>query len=390
MKKKVVLAYSGGLDTSCIVHWLKDRNYEVVAFLADLGQEEDLQALKQRALKTGAVKVVVEDARREFIKDFIFPAIKANAVYEGSYLLATALGRPLIAKKLVEVAHKEKATAIAHGCTGKGNDQVRIELTARILDPKLEIIAPVREWEFKSREEEIEYAREKNIPLDVTKKNPYSLDKNLWGVSIECGILEDPYQEPPADAYQMTTAPEMAAPKPQYVVLSFEKGVPTRLDERDVQAEQLIRMLNTIGGKHGVGRTDMVENRLVGIKSREVYEAPAGWIIHTAHRALEALVLDRDVSHFKPAIEARYAELIYNGLWYTPLRQALDGFIDETQKHVTGTVRLKLFKGTCSVVGRTSPYSRYRKELATYTKADTFDQKQAAGFIKIFGMQYIK
>ena len=390
MKKKVVLAYSGGLDTSCIVHWLKDRNYEVVAFLADLGQEEDLQALKQRALKTGAVKVVVEDVRREFIKDFIFPAIKANAVYEGSYLLATALGRPLIAKKLVEVAHKEKATAIAHGCTGKGNDQVRIELTARILDPKLDIIAPVREWEFKSREEEIEYAREKNIPLDVTKKNPYSLDKNLWGVSIECGILEDPYQEPPADAYQMTTAPEMALPKPQYVVLSFEKGVPTRLDERDVQAEQLIRMLNTIGGKHGVGRSDMVENRLVGIKSREVYEAPAGWIIHTAHRALEALVLDRDVSHFKPAIEARYAELIYNGLWYTPLRQALDGFIDETQKHVTGTVRLKLFKGTCSVVGRTSPYSRYRKELATYTKEDTFDQKQAAGFIKIFGMQYIK
>lgn len=390
MKKKVVLAYSGGLDTSCIVHWLKDRNYEVVAFLADLGQEEDLQALKQRALKTGAVKVVVEDVRREFIKDFIFPAIKANAVYEGSYLLATALGRPLIAKKLVEVAHKEKATAIAHGCTGKGNDQVRIELTARILDPKLDIIAPVREWEFKSREEEIEYAREKNIPLDVTKKNPYSLDKNLWGVSIECGILEDPYQEPPADAYQMTTAPEMALPKPQYVVLSFEKGVPTRLDERDVQAEQLIRMLNTIGGKHGVGRSDMVENRLVGIKSREVYEAPAGWIIHTAHRALEALVLDRDVSHFKPAIEARYAELIYNGLWYTPLRQALDGFIDETQKHVTGTVRLKLFKGTCSVVGRTSPYSRYRKELATYTKEDTFDQKQAAGFIKIFGMQYVK
>jgi len=390
VKKKVVLAYSGGLDTSCIVHWLKDRNYEVVAFLADLGQEEDLQALKQRALKTGAVKVVVEDVRREFIKDFIFPAIKANAVYEGSYLLATALGRPLIAKKLVEVAHKEKATAIAHGCTGKGNDQVRIELTARILDPKLDIIAPVREWEFKSREEEIEYAREKNIPLDVTKKNPYSLDKNLWGVSIECGILEDPYQEPPADAYQMTTAPEMALPKPQYVVLSFEKGVPTRLDERDVQAEQLIRMLNTIGGKHGVGRSDMVENRLVGIKSREVYEAPAGWIIHTAHRALEALVLDRDVSHFKPAIEARYAELIYNGLWYTPLRQALDGFIDETQKHVTGTVRLKLFKGTCSVVGRTSPYSRYRKELATYTKEDTFDQKQAAGFIKIFGMQYVK
>ena len=390
MKKKVVLAYSGGLDTSCIVHWLKEKNFDVVAFLADLGQQENLEGLKKRALKTGASKVYVKDLKIEFIRDFIFPAVKANAVYEGKYLLATALGRPLIGKGLVEIAHKEKAKFIAHGCTGKGNDQVRIELTANMLDPKLEIIAPVRVWKFKSREEEIEYALNKKIPIDITKKNPYSLDKNLWGVSIECGILEDPYNEPPEDAYQMTKSPAKSPAKPKYIVLGFEKGIPVSLNDKKYKPEQLILRLNKIGGEYGIGRTDLVENRLVGIKSREIYEAPAGWIIHTAHRELESLVLDREISHFKQIIDTKYAELIYYGLWYTPLKKALDGFIDQTQKKVSGQVRLKLYKGSCVCVGRKSPHSLYKKELATYSKGDKFDQKLAEGFIKLWGLPYRK
>ncbi|MCM8813281.1 MAG: argininosuccinate synthase [Candidatus Omnitrophica bacterium] len=388
MKKKVVLAYSGGLDTSCIVYWLKERGYDVVAFLADLGQQEDLRAAKERALKIGASNVYIADVREEFIHNFIYPAIKANAVYEGRYLLATALGRPLIAKYLVETAHREKAQYIAHGCTGKGNDQVRIEITANILDPRLEILAPVREWEFTSREEEIEYAKEKKIPIEVTKKKPYSLDKNLWGISIECGILEDPYVQPPEDAYQVTVSPEKAPAKPQYLVLGFEKGVPVSIDGRAYKPQDLLETLNKLGGAHGIGRTDMVENRLVGIKSREVYEAPAGWIIHTAHRELESLVLDREASHFKQGIDAKYAELIYNGFWYSPLKHALDGFINATQKFVSGDVRLKLYKGSCVCVGRRSAHSLYSKALATYTKEDIFDQKLAAGFIKILGMPY--
>ncbi|MFH2144943.1 MAG: argininosuccinate synthase [Candidatus Omnitrophota bacterium] len=388
MKKKVVLAYSGGLDTSCIVLWLAERGFEVVAFLADLGQQEDLKKLGERAKKIGAAKVYIKDLKEEFVQDFILPAIGANAVYENKYLLATALGRPLIAKYLVEVAHKEKAKYIAHGCTGKGNDQVRIELTANILDKNLEIIAPVREWEFKSREQEIEFARKRKIPLDVTRKKPYSLDKNIWGVSIECGALENPYQEPPQDAYQITRAPQNCPAKPKYIVLEFEKGVPVSIDGKKYRTQDLISRLNKLGGMHGVGRSDVVENRLVGIKSREVYEAPAGWIIHTAHKELEALVLDRELAHFKQGIDTKYGELIYYGLWYSPLKKALDGFIHQTQKRITGQVRLKLYKGSCICVGRKSPYSLYKEELATYTEKDKFDQKLAEGFIKLWGMPY--
>ncbi|MCX5708072.1 MAG: argininosuccinate synthase [Candidatus Omnitrophica bacterium] len=386
--KKIVLAYSGGLDTSCAIKWLKDKGFEVVCFIADLGQDEDFQKIEERALAGGASKVYVKDLKDEFIKDFIIPAIKANAVYEGKYLLATALGRPLIAKYLVEVAHKEKAEYVGHGCTGKGNDQVRLEVTTGILDPKLKIIAPLREWEFKSREEEIDYALKHNIPIDVTKKKVYSLDRNLWGISIEAGILENLDQEPPEDAYIMTKSPNSASTYPKYVEISFEKGVPKKVDGKAYGLKEMIFMLNEIGGAYGVGRSDMVENRLVGIKSREIYEAPAGTILYTAHRELECLVLDRELAHFKEIISLKYAELIYYGLWYSQLKEALDGFINSTQEHVSGTIRLKLFKGACVAVGRQSPQSLYKKELATYGKEDKFDQKLAEGFIKIWGMPY--
>lgn len=388
--KKVVLAYSGGLDTSCCVKWLKDRGYEVICFIADLGQGENFEAIEERALKGGASKVYIKDLRKEFIEDFIFPALKANAVYEGKYLLSTALGRPLIAKSLVEVAHKEKAGAIAHGCTGKGNDQVRIEVTAKILDASLEIIAPVRIWEFKSREEEIEYGLSKKIPIDVTKKKPYSIDKNLWGVSIESGILEDPWTEPPEDCYQWTNSPDEAPKKAAYVEIEFVKGIPKRINGKSYDGIELIDKLCNIGSDYGIGRSDMVENRLVGIKSREIYEAPAAAILHCAHKELEALVLDRETAHYKEGVSLKYAELIYYGLWYSKLRIALDKFIEETQKVVSGTVKLKLYKGSCVVVGRKSPYSLYKKDLATYSEGDKFDQKLAEGFIRIFGMPYQK
>ena len=386
--KKVVLAYSGGLDTSCAVQWLKDKGYEVICFIADLGQGEDFEAIEKRALIGGASKVYIKDLRAEFVEDFIFPSLKAGAVYEGKYLLATALGRPLIAKYLVEVAHKEKAAAIAHGCTGKGNDQVRFEVTSRILDPKLEIIAPVRIWEFKSREEEIEYAKAKRIPIDVTKKKSYSLDKNLWGVSIESGILEDPWIEPPEDCYQWTNSADEAPGKPAYVEIEFEKGIPKKINGKAYDPLMLIDKLCNLGSEHGIGRSDMIENRLVGIKSREIYEAPAGTILHIAHRELEALVLDRETAHYKETVALKYAQLIYYGLWYSKLRIALDKFIEETQKTVSGTVRLKLYKGNCAVAGRKSPHSLYREELATYTAKDKFDQRLSEGFIRIFGMPF--
>ncbi|MDD4908703.1 MAG: argininosuccinate synthase [Candidatus Omnitrophica bacterium] len=386
--KKVVLAYSGGLDTSCIVRWLKEKGYEVICFIADLGQGEDFEKIEERALATGASKVYIKDLQEEFISDFIVPALKANAIYEGKYMLATALGRPLIAKYLVDVAHKEKAGAIAHGCTGKGNDQVRLEVTARILDPSLEIIAPVRGWEFKSRDEEIEYAQKYNIPVDVTKKKPYSIDKNIWGVSIEAGILEDLEQEPPEDAYLMTKGVSHTLTYPKYIEVGFEKGVPKKLDGKVMKLKKIIEQLNDIGGVHGIGRSDLVENRLVGIKSREIYEAPGGTILHTAHKELESLVLDRELAHFKEIIALKYSELIYYGLWYSPLKDALDAFINSTQKKITGSIRLKLSKGTCVAVGRRSPNSLYKKELSTYGKEDKFDQKLADGFIKIWGMPY--
>jgi len=388
MKEKVVLAYSGGLDTSVIIKWLTKRGYDVIAYMADVGQGSDFATYKKRALATGAVKVVVDDLKDEFVKDFVFPALKADAVYEGGYLLATALSRPVIAKGLVKLARKEKAKYVSHGCTGKGNDQVRFEVTIRALDPSLKIMAPVREWELKTRSEEIEYAKKNNIPIDATKKKPYSLDVNLWGVSIESGKLEDPYYEPDEDIYQLTKGVDKAVAEPTYVEIEFKKGEPVKLHGRAMSGTELIMKLSKMAGEAGVGRSDMIENRLVGIKSREIYEAPAGWALLAAHRALESLVLDREMLHFKDLVAAKYAELVYYGLWYTPLKEALDAFIDETQKKVNGTVRLKLHKGTCSVVGRKSPDSLYKKELATYEEGDKFDQSLAKGFIDLWGLPY--
>ena len=386
------MAYSGGLDTSCIVRWLKEQDWEIICFVADLGQGlgsgEDLGKIEDRALAAGASKVYIQDLQDEFVDDFIVPALKANAVYEGKYLLATALGRPLIAKHLVQVAHKEKAGAVAHGCTGKGNDQVRFEVTVGILDPKLEILAPVRTWEFKSREEEIEYAQMYNIPIDVTKKKPYSIDRNIWGISIEAGILENLEQEPPEDAYLITKSPTGSSTYPKYIEIYFEKGVPKKLDGKSYKLKNLIAHLNEVGGAYGVGRSDLVENRLVGIKSREIYEAPAATILYNAHKELESLVLDRELAHFKEMIALKYSEMIYYGLWYSPLKDALDGFVEATQKHVTGSIKLKLFKGNCVAVSRKSPHSLYKKELSTYGKEDKFNQSLAEGFIKIWGMPY--
>ena len=394
--KKIVLAYSGGLDTSCAIPWLNDQGYDVIAFIADVGQKENFQKIKQRALKTGASKVHVLDLKKEFVTDYVFAALKAGSVYENKYLMATALSRPIIAKYQVAVAHKEKAEAIAHGCTGKGNDQVRFEVTAKILDPKLEIIAPLRIWEFKTRDEEIDYLAEKGIRMEVTKKNPYSIDKNIYGMSIECGILEDPWVEPPEDVYQMTTSPQKAPNKPTYITIDFERGIPMQLKvgaQNSVPLRSsvaLIQKLNEIGGKNGVGRIDMVENRLVGIKSREIYEAPGGVILHTAHQELEAMVLDRETFRYKQGISLKYADLIYYGLWETALKKQLDAYINKTQGKVTGTIRLKLYKGNCNVAGRKSPYSLYKEELATYGEKDVFDPKLAEGFIKIFGMPFTK
>ncbi|HPM42819.1 MAG TPA: argininosuccinate synthase [Candidatus Omnitrophota bacterium] len=388
MRQKVVLAYSGGLDTSVIIKWLTNRGYDVIAYMADVGQDSDFATYKKRALGTGAVKVIVEDLRKEFVDDFVFQALKADAVYENGYLLATALSRPIIAKGLVKVAHKEGAGYVAHGCTGKGNDQVRFEVTIRSLDPRLKILAPVREWELKTRSEEIEYAKENNIPIDTTKKKPYSIDVNLWGISIESGKLEDPYYEPDEDIYQLTKGVGETPSKPSYVEISFSKGVPVKLNGKIMGGLDLIKKLAKIAGDNGVGRSDMIENRLVGIKSREIYEAPAGWTLYTAHKALESLVLDRETVHFKDAIALKYAEMVYYGLWYTPLKEALDAFIDKTQSVVSGAVRLKLHRGTCSVVGRSSPNSLYKKELATYEKGDVFDQSLAKGFIELWGLPY--
>ncbi len=390
MAKKVVLAYSGGLDTSCAIHWLKDRDYEVIAFIANVGQGENFQQIHQRALKTGASKVYVLDLQKEFVEDYVFPALKAGAAYENKYLLATALSRPLIAKHQVKIAQKEKATAVAHGCTGKGNDQVRFETTVKILDPTLEQIAPVRIWEFKTREEEIEYAQRYNIPVNVTKKSPYSIDINLYGRSIECGVLEDPWIEPPEEIYGFTVSPLKAPNRSTYLEIEFKKGLPIKINGTSFEAVTLIHQLNKIGGQNGVGRVDMIENRLVGIKSRENYENPAGTILHTAHQELESLVLDRETLHYKQSVSQKYAELVYYGLWETPLKHQLDEYIKITQRNISGVIRLKIYKGNCVVVGRKSPFSRYKEELATYGKKDVFDQKLAEGFIKLWGMPYEK
>ncbi len=384
---KVVLAYSGGLDTSVMIKWLKD-NYgcEVVAYAADVGQEEELDGLKEKAIKTGASKIYIEDLREEFAKDFLFPMLKSGAVYEGNYLLGTSVARPLIAKRQIEIAKKEKADAVAHGATGKGNDQVRFELTFKALSPNMKIIAPWRDWELTGREEEILYAKRHGIPIPVSKKKPYSSDRNLWHISYEGGVLEDPWFEPKEDMYLLTKNPQKAPNKPEYVEIAFEKGEPKAVNGKKLKPVKLIQALNKIGGKHGIGRTDIVENRLVGMKSRGVYETPGGTILYAAHQALETITLDRDTMHYKELVAKRYAELIYNGQWFTPLKEALDAFINKTQKYVTGSVRLRLYKGNCLVVGRKSKHSLFDYDLATFEKETVYNQKDAEGFINLFGL----
>ncbi|MDI6785516.1 MAG: argininosuccinate synthase [bacterium] len=389
---KIVLAYSGGLDTSVMIKWLKEKyQAEIIAVAADLGQGKELVNLEEKAINTGASKIYIEDLREDFINEYIFPALAANAIYEGKYLLATSLSRPLIAERLVEIALIEKADALAHGCTGKGNDQVRFETAFYTLAPYLKIIAPARTWEFKSREEEIVYAQKHQIPINVTKKSPYSIDRNLWGVSIECGLLEDPWVEPPKNAYQITISPQEAPDKPEYLEVYFEEGKPVGINEKEkMKGIKLIECLNTIGGKHGIGRVDMVEDRLVGIKSREIYEAPAATILYKAHKELESLVLDRETLYFKEIISQKYSHLIYQGLWFTPLKDSLDAFIKKTQEKVSGKVRLKLYKGVAEVVGRHSENSLYDQKLATYDEGDLFDHKAAEGFIKLWSLPYQK
>jgi len=388
MSQTVVLAYSGGLDTSVCVKWLVERGWRVVAFMANVGQGDPSAAAVSRAKAAGASRVVVRDLRRAFVKDFVWPSLKANAVYEGKYLLATALSRPLIAQHLVEVAHRVGARAVAHGCTGKGNDQVRFEVTTRMLDPRLTIVAPVREWEFRSREAEIAYAKRHRIPIDVTKKSPYSIDQNLWGTSIEAGVLENPWTEPPPETYRSVRPPHRTAARPGAVTIEFMRGVPVALNGRRGDAVRLIERLNRLGALHGVGRADLIESRVVGIKSRELYEAPAATILLDAHRDLERLVLDRQVLRVKEGVAGTYAELVYGGLWFSPLKRALDAFVDDTQRRVSGVVRLQLFKGTCAVVGRKSPFGLYQARLATYSARDAFDQCAAEGFIKLYGLPY--
>ncbi|MDI6799382.1 MAG: argininosuccinate synthase [Actinomycetota bacterium] len=386
MKERVVLAYSGGLDTSVAIAWLKDKyDLEVVALAIDVGQPGDLEEIRKKALKIGAVESHVVDAREEFANDFIAQALKANATYEGKYPLATSLARPLIAKHLVEVANKSRCGHIAHGSTGKGNDQVRFEVAIAALDPRLKVIAPIREWSM-TRDEAMNYAAERDIPVPTTKSSPYSIDENLWGRSCECGVLEDPAIEPPEDAFGWTKSPLEAPESPEYLSIQFEEGVPVGLNGQGMNLVDLIVDLNRIGGGHGVGRIDMVENRLVGIKSREIYESPAAVILTQAHREVEALTLERDLTHFKSQLELKYAELIYYGLWFSPLREALAVFIEESQKSVSGEVKMKLYKGSAIVVGRKSNESLYEHKLATYDADDAFSHDSAKGFIELFGL----
>jgi argininosuccinate synthase len=381
---KVVLAYSGGLDTSVILRWLKETyGCEVICFAADVGQAEELGGLDEKAMATGASKLYVEDLREEFVRDFVFTAIKANAVYEGVYLLGTSLARPLIAKKQIEIARKEGARAVAHGATGKGNDQVRFELTYYALEPGIRVIAPWREWEFKSRSDLIAYSQKHSIPITATKEKPYSMDRNLMHISYEGGILEDPWAEPPAEIFILTRSPEDAPEKAVYVEIDFESGVPVAVDGDRLSPATLLDRLNRLGGEHGVGRVDLVENRFVGMKSRGVYETPGVTILQAAHRAVESLTLDREVAHLKDSLNTRVAEMIYYGFWYTPEFEAIRALIDETQTRVTGTARLKLYKGNCMVVGRRSPLSLYSEEFATFERDTVYNQRDAEGFIKL-------
>ncbi len=388
--KKVILAYSGGLDTSVIVPWLKE-NYgcDVVTFTANLGQGEgELVGLEEKAIASGASKAYIMDLREEFLTEYVFPTMQAGAVYEGMYLLGTSFARPLIAKHMVAVAEKEGADAVAHGCTGKGNDQVRFELAFQALNPGLKVIAPWRDdkWTITSREDALAYAHEHNIPVAITKKSIYSRDSNIWHISHEGGVLEDPWNEPEEEMFQFSVAPEAAPDTPMYLEIDFVKGVPVAIDGKALGPVELLTYLNELGGAYGVGRIDMVENRLVGMKSRGVYETPGGTILYTAHQGLESICLDRETLHYKELVGHRYAELVYYGLWFTTLREALDAFVAKTQERVTGTVRLKLYKGNCTVVGRKSPFSLYREDFATFGKDEVYNQSDATGFINLFGL----
>ena len=386
MAEKVVLAYSGGVDTSVAIKWLQEKyNMEVIAFSVDVGSEPDFPAIKEKALKLGAVKAVVADARKAFVEEFVFPALKANALYQGRYPLATALARPLMARMLVETALKEGAKSVAHGCTGKGNDQVRFDVSVAGLAPDLKILAPARDWEM-TRDETIAYARKHNIPLPVTAESPYSIDQNLWGRSIECGVMEDPWAEPPQDAFIWVKPIENTPDKPEYLEIGFEQGIPLSLNGKKRDGLTLIQQANDLAGKHGIGRIDHIEDRVVGIKSREVYEAPAALLLIQAHQALESLCLSREQLRFKQLVSAEYSDLVYDGLWFTGYREDLTAYIESSQRFVTGTVRLKLHKGSAQVVGRKSPYSLYRHDLATYDKGDVFDQSAAVGFIHLWGL----
>ncbi len=385
-KEKIILAYSGGLDTSVAIKWLQaEYNYDVIAVCADLGEGKDLDFIKEKALKAGAIKCHIVSLKEIFANEYILPALKANALYEGVYPLISALSRPLIAKTLVNYAHKEGATAIAHGCTGKGNDQVRFDVSINTLDHNLKIVAPVRESPM-AREEAIEYAKQHSIPLPITLDNPFSIDLNLWGRSCECGVLEDPWTPPPEEAYAWTTPISETPDDPELIEIDFQEGMPISIDGTKMSLLKLIETLNEKAGKHGVGRLDHIENRLVGIKSREIYEAPAAITLITAHKAIESLCLTRDVIDFKLILEQKYANLIYEGLWYSPLKNSIEAFINEAQKNVSGTVKLKLYKGNATVIGRKSEKSLYRVNLATYTPEDDFDHNAATGFIKLWGL----
>jgi len=383
-KNKIVLAYSGGLDTSVILKWLAEKyDAEIIAYVADVGQGEDLDEVREKAIKTGASKVYVENLTEEFVSDFVFPAIKANAIYEGVYLLGTSLARPLIAKRQIEIAQEENAFAVSHGSTGKGNDQVRFELTYYALDPDIKVIAPWREWDLNSRTALLDYAKKNDIPVPVTLEKPYSCDRNLLHISYEGGILEDPWNEPPENMFEMTVSPESAPDKPQYIDIDFVKGVPIKVNGKELKPSQLLDTLNKIGGANGVGRVDLVENRFVGMKSRGVYETPGGTILHVAHRALESLTMDREVMHLRDSLIPKISELIYYGFWYSPEMEMLSAAIEESQKNVTGTVKLKIYKGNIIITGRRSPYSLYQEDLATFEEDSIYNQADATGFIKL-------